>query len=88
MILESRRRNCHWNFWLFVCSPTSRQVTPHVFDLSGKFESILPTCIASGDGSSIIMTKAKNDEIIDDALRAACMTARPPSLTSPRPLED
>jgi DUF917 family protein len=33
---------------------------------------LVPTAIDSGDGKTILMTKAPNDEIVDRALRASC----------------
>jgi DUF917 family protein len=33
---------------------------------------LIPTAIDSGDGKTIIMTRAPNDEIVDRALRASC----------------
>lgn len=67
--------------WMGRAYPTYWQTTICVYD-SGQ---LVPCAIASGDGKSIIMTKAPNDEIVDRALRASCsemgsrvgMAARP-----------
>lgn len=53
--------------------PTLHQITPNVFDESGKGLNFLPSVISSGDGNVMIMTRAKRDTDADAALRAACV---------------
>ncbi|KAI6168449.1 hydantoinase [Pisolithus thermaeus] len=53
--------------------PTLHQITPNVFDESGKGLNFLPSVISSGDGNIMIMTRAKRDTDADAALRAACV---------------
>ncbi|PWY89682.1 DUF917-domain-containing protein [Aspergillus sclerotioniger CBS 115572] len=50
--------------------PTMWQVTPNVYG-SARGEALVPTTIASGDGSFITMTKTRTDKLVDRALRAS-----------------
>ena len=50
--------------------PTMWQVTPNVYG-SARGEALVPTTIASGDGSFMTMTKTRTDTLVDKALRAA-----------------
>ncbi|EXJ78275.1 hypothetical protein A1O3_09436 [Capronia epimyces CBS 606.96] len=67
--------------WMGRAYPTYWQTTLAVYEPG----QLTPCAIASGDGKTIIMTKAPNDEIVDRALRASCsemgsrvgMAARP-----------
>ncbi|CAL5868781.1 uncharacterized protein PFLUO_LOCUS3008 [Penicillium psychrofluorescens] len=52
--------------------PTCWQVTPNVYG-SPRGDALVPTTIASGDGSFITMTKSRTDRLVDKALRAACV---------------
>ncbi|WVW85935.1 hypothetical protein I302_107973 [Kwoniella bestiolae CBS 10118] len=52
--------------------PTGWQTTPNIYDDSGRGLNLLPSCISSGDGNILFMTKAKFDNSIDASLRAAC----------------
>lgn len=52
--------------------PTAWQVTPNVYG-SSSGEALIPVSIASGDGSSVIMTKTRTDKLVDSALRASCV---------------
>ncbi|MCJ1310868.1 hypothetical protein MMC25_004536 [Agyrium rufum] len=52
--------------------PTFEKVTPFVVG-SGDINDLLPASLGSGDGTNLIMTKAKNTEMVDKALRAACV---------------
>ncbi|KAG2143055.1 hydantoinase [Suillus clintonianus] len=53
--------------------PTFEQTTVNVYDDSGTGAKMLPNVISSGDGSSVIMKKAKRDIDIDACLRAVCV---------------
>ncbi|RAK96822.1 hydantoinase/oxoprolinase [Aspergillus ibericus CBS 121593] len=50
--------------------PTMWQVTPNVYG-SARGEALVPTTIASGDGSFVTMTKSRTDRLVDRALRAS-----------------
>ncbi|PYI01452.1 hydantoinase/oxoprolinase, partial [Aspergillus sclerotiicarbonarius CBS 121057] len=50
--------------------PTMWQVTPNVYG-TARGEALVPTTIASGDGSFITMTKSRTDKLVDRALRAS-----------------
>ncbi|KAM0545386.1 hypothetical protein ACHAPJ_011370 [Fusarium lateritium] len=54
--------------WMGRAYPTYWQTTLAVH----KPQELVPCAIDSGDGKSIIMTRASNDEIVDRALRASC----------------
>ena len=54
--------------WMGRAYPTFWQTTIAVH-CPGE---LVPTAIDSGDGKTILMTKASNDEIVDRALRASC----------------
>ncbi|KAI5303091.1 hypothetical protein KEM56_000041 [Ascosphaera pollenicola] len=67
--------------WMGRAYPTYWQITLAVYEAN----QLVPCAITSGDGNTILMTKAANDEIVDRALRASCsemgsrvgMAARP-----------
>ncbi len=67
--------------WMGRAYPTYWQTTLAAY----KPGELVPCAIDSGDGNSIIMTRAKHDEIVDRALRGSCsemgsrvgMAARP-----------
>lgn len=65
--------------------PTCWQVTPNVYG-SPNGDALVPTTIASGDGSFVTMTKSRTDRLVDKALRAACveMGCRAGSASSPK----
>ncbi|RFU24482.1 hypothetical protein B7463_g11857, partial [Scytalidium lignicola] len=50
--------------------PTFHQITTNVYQY--EVPPLLPAAISSGDGNTVIMTKAKDDMFIDRSLRAAC----------------
>lgn len=54
--------------WMGRACPTYWQTTLAV-RAPGE---LVPCAIDSGDGKTIVMTKASNDEIVDRALRASC----------------
>lgn len=54
--------------WMGRAYPTFWQTTLSVH----KPGELVPTAIDGGDGNTIIMTKASNDEIVDRGLRATC----------------
>ncbi|SPJ76012.1 related to D-amino acid hydantoin hydrolase (hydantoinase) [Fusarium torulosum] len=54
--------------WMGRAYPTYWQTTLAVH----KPQELVPCAIDSGDGKSIIMTRASDDEIVDRALRASC----------------
>ncbi|KAJ5168646.1 uncharacterized protein N7482_004240 [Penicillium canariense] len=68
--------------------PTIWQVTPNVYG-SPNGDALVPTTIASGDGSFITMTASRTDRLVDKILRASCVemgcragSAGPPKLAS------
>lgn len=52
--------------------PTTWQTTPNVYG-SPNGDALVPSTIASGDGSFITMTKSRTDKGVDKILRAACV---------------
>lgn len=52
--------------------PTAWQITPNVYGTS-RGEALVPTTIASGDGSFITMTRSRTDRLVDRSLRASCV---------------
>ena len=54
--------------WMGRAYPTFWQTTLSVY----KPGELVPTAIDGGDGNTILMTKASNDEIVDRGLRATC----------------
>lgn len=54
--------------WMGRAYPTYWQVTLCVYEPN----QLVPCCITSGDGKTLLMTKSTDDEIVDRALRAAC----------------
>lgn len=53
--------------------PTMWQTTANVYDLSGRGLNLVPSAIASGDGTFMVMSQVKTDKLVDRALRAACV---------------
>ncbi|WOO78677.1 Putative D-/L-hydantoinase subunit A [Vanrija pseudolonga] len=53
--------------------PTGWQSTLHVFDESEKGELVLPVVLTSGDGTTMHVTKVKDEKDIDRFLRAGCI---------------
>ncbi|VUC27744.1 unnamed protein product [Clonostachys rosea] len=58
--------------WMGRAYPTMYQVTANVFGTS-KGEALVPTAIASGDGTLVTMTDTRTDRMVDRTLRAACV---------------
>ncbi|KAJ4320263.1 hypothetical protein N0V84_005961 [Fusarium piperis] len=52
--------------------PTMWQLTFNVYG-SSKGETLVPTSIASGDGTVVTMTETRSDQMVDKTLRAACV---------------
>lgn len=52
--------------------PTCWQVTPNVYG-PPRGDALVPTTIASGDGSFVTMTRSRTDRLVDKALRASCV---------------
>jgi len=52
--------------------PTTWQTTPNVYG-SANGDALVPSTIASGDGSFVTMTKSRTDRLTDKILRAACV---------------
>ncbi|ORX40324.1 putative hydantoinase [Kockovaella imperatae] len=67
--------------------PTGWQTTPIVYDTGDRGEMMLPCGIASGDGSSIIMTKARHYKDVDSILRAGCVEMGTHAGGAMRPLD-
>ncbi|WWC72806.1 uncharacterized protein I206_106770 [Kwoniella pini CBS 10737] len=67
--------------------PTGWQTTPNVYDYSGRgADSLLPSSMASGDGTVTFMTKAKTDRDVDSVQRAACVEMGTHAGSAQRPL--
>nr|XP_019000245.1 hydantoinase [Kwoniella mangroviensis CBS 8507]OCF63706.1 hydantoinase [Kwoniella mangroviensis CBS 8507] len=66
--------------------PTGWQTTPNVYDLSGRGEMLLPSSMASGDGTVTFMTKARSDRDVDAVERAACVEMGTHAGAAQRPL--
>ncbi|CAI6097389.1 unnamed protein product [Clonostachys chloroleuca] len=58
--------------WMGRAYPTMYQVTANVFGTS-QGEALVPTAIASGDGTMVTMTDTRTDQMVDKTLRAACV---------------
>ncbi|MCJ1353393.1 MAG: hypothetical protein MMC33_003379 [Icmadophila ericetorum] len=52
--------------------PTFEKMTCYVLS-GGDINDLLPATLASGDGTNMIMLKSKNTEMVDRAMRAACV---------------
>ncbi|RTE84476.1 hypothetical protein BHE90_000983 [Fusarium euwallaceae] len=52
--------------------PTMWQLTFNVYG-SSKGDALVPTSIASGDGTVVTMTETRSDKMVDKTLRAACV---------------
>ncbi|EEU39845.1 uncharacterized protein NECHADRAFT_39497 [Fusarium vanettenii 77-13-4] len=52
--------------------PTMWQLTFNVYG-SSKGDALVPTTIASGDGTVVTMTETRTDKMVDKTLRAACV---------------
>lgn len=52
--------------------PTFEKMTCYVLS-SGDINDLLPATLASGDGTNMIMQRSKNTEMVDKAMRAACV---------------
>ncbi|WRT68137.1 uncharacterized protein IL334_005112 [Kwoniella shivajii] len=66
--------------------PTGWQTTVNVYAKDNQGKMSLPCILSSGDGTELILTKAKHYKEIDNVLRAACMEMGTSAQVVARPL--
>ncbi|WVF71087.1 hypothetical protein IAT40_005884 [Kwoniella sp. CBS 6097] len=66
--------------------PTGWQTTVNVYAEDDQAKMVLPTLMDSGDGTQILLTKAKHYKDVDNVLRSACMEMGTSASVVARPL--